>query len=48
MFLFWLIVAIVIGVIENISDSYQAYKNPYQTPDCFKPKPWQEDWKNKK
>ncbi|MBQ3161610.1 MAG: hypothetical protein IJC04_05730 [Oscillospiraceae bacterium] len=48
MFLFWLFVAIAIGVIENISDSYQAYKHPYQTPDCFKPKPWQEDWLNKK
>lgn len=48
MFLFWLFVAIAIGVIENVSDSYQAYKHPYQTPDCFKPKHWQEDWLNKK
>ena len=47
MLLFWIVIAIIIGVGESISDSYSARKNPYQTPDCFKPKPWQEDWINK-
>lgn len=38
------------GLLSDAKDSYDAYKHPYQTPDCFKPKPWQQDWidKNKK
>mgnify|MGYP003294160742 CR=1 FL=1 len=48
MFLFWLFLALAIGAAENISDSCNAYKNPYVTPDCFKPKPWQQDWVNRK
>lgn len=45
-----ILVFIGCGIFESAKDSYDAYKHPYQTPDCFKPKPWQQDWidKNKK
>ena len=46
MFLIWLAIAIIIGVGENIHDSWDAYKHPYQQPECFKLKPWQQN--NKK
>lgn len=38
------------ALLSDAKDSYDAYKHPYQAPDCFKPKPWQQDWidKNKK
>ena len=50
MFLIWLAIAILIGVGENIHDTYDAYKHPYQQPDCLKPKPWEQEWldRNKK
>lgn len=50
MFLFWIFVVIAICAYEALKDSYDAHKHPHQTPDCFKPKPWQQDWidKNKK
>ncbi len=32
MFIFWLLLLITIGVIENIKDSYDAYKY-HQTPE---------------
>ena len=38
MFLIWLAIAIIIGIGENIHDTYHAYKHPYKTPDCFKKK----------
>ena len=38
MFLIWLFIFIAICAAENISDSWQAYKHPYETPDCFKRK----------
>lgn len=47
MFLFWLLLALAIGTLENLKDSYDAYKHPYQTPDCFKPKPWEQEYINK-
>lgn len=47
MFLFWIFVATAIGVAENVKDSYDAYKHPYKRPDCFKPKPWEQEWIDK-
>ena len=38
MFLIWLVIAILIGVGESVHDSWDAYKHPYQPPDCFKKK----------
>ncbi len=49
MFIFWLAVALLIGVSENIKDSYEAYKyNATGGFDarhpCFKPKPWEQEY----
>lgn len=47
MFLVWLAIAILIGVCESVHDSWDAYKHPYQQPDCFKPKPWEQEYLDK-
>ena len=47
MFLVWLAIAILIGVGEKAYLSWDAYKHPYQQPDCFKPKPWEQEWLDK-
>ena len=42
MFLFWIFVAIAFGIAEEIHLEWDAHKNPYQSPECFKPKPWEQ------
>ena len=55
MFLFWLLLALAIGTMENITDSYKAYKYNstggfYARHPAFKPEPWEQEWidKNRK
>ena len=38
MLLLWIAIAIIINIGENIHDGWDAYKHPYQPPDCFKKK----------
>ncbi len=52
MFLFWLLLALAIGVSENISDSYKAYKYKqsggfYARHPAFKPSPWEQEYIDK-
>lgn len=44
MFLFWLFIAIAFGIAEEIGLRIDAKLHPYELPDCFKPK----DYNNKK
>lgn len=49
MFLFWLLIALAIGVGENLKDSYDAYKYNqsggfYARHPAFKPKPWEQEY----
>ena len=48
MFLFWLLLALAIGTMENITDSYKAYKYNstggfYARHPAFKPEPWEQE-----
>lgn len=49
MFLFWLLLLIAIGTMENITDSYKAHKYEqsggfYARHPAFKPEPWEQEW----
>lgn len=52
MFLFWLLLLIAIGTMENITDSYKAHKYEqsggfYARHPAFKPSPWEQEYLNK-
>ena len=49
MFLFWLLLALAIGVGEQIKLEYDAYKYNksggfYARHPCFKPSPWEQEY----
>lgn len=52
MFLFWLLLALAIGTMENLTDSYKAHKYNqsggfYARHPAFKPEPWEQEYIDK-